>query len=178
MYQQVIDFWFKELEPAQWWQKDDQIDRIIKERFSQFHFQATKCELYHWRETPQGRLAEIIILDQFSRNIFRNRPQSFQYDSLALVLSQSAVLVKADQLLTPIQRSVLYLPFMHSESLKIHEIAIDLYRQNGLKENLEFEIKHQQIIEKFGRYPHRNQVLGRISTLEEIEFLKQPNSSF
>ena len=136
------------------------------------------CELYEWRKSAKGRLAEIIVLDQFSRNMFRGTAQAFAYDSLALALSQEAVAIEADKLLNPTERSFLYMPFMHSESLAIHERAIELYRAEGLEFNLEFEIKHKVIIDRFGRYPHRNKILGRASTKEEIRFLQQPNSSF
>lgn len=178
MYQEVLKFWFQEIDQSLWWLKDDNFDQLIIQKFSHIHQKAICCELFEWRKVPEGRLAEIIILDQFSRNMFRNSPLSFAYDSLALALSQEAISVKADKKLNPIQRSFLYLPFMHSESMKIHEIAIDLFEKNGIKSNLDFEIKHKVIIEKFGRYPHRNKILGRISTQEEREFLKQPNSGF
>ena len=178
MYQEIIHFWFEELKPEQWWAKDNDLDQKITQKFSKVHAQAVKCELYQWRVLPLGRLAEIIVLDQFSRNIFRDSPLAFANDSLALALAQEAIALEADKYLTPIQRSFLYLPFMHSESLKIHKIAVDLYKKNGIKTNLEFEIKHKKIIEKFNRYPHRNSILGRISTPEEIEFLKQPDSNF
>jgi uncharacterized protein (DUF924 family) len=123
-------------------------------------------------------LAEIIVFDQFSRNMFRDSPLSFANDSLALALSQEANSAGADQSFSKIQRSFLYMPFMHSESLIIHEIAIDLYKKNGIQTNLDFEIKHKDIIKRFGRYPHRNKILGRASTKAEIEFLKQPGSEF
>ena len=118
------------------------------------------------------------MLDQFSRNMFRDSPLAFAHNALALALAQEAVSAKADEALSPVERSFLYMPYMHSESLLIHEIAVDLFQRNGIKGNLDFEIRHKAIIEKFGRYPHRNSILGRASTAEEIEFLKQPGSSF
>lgn len=118
------------------------------------------------------------MLDQFSRNMFRDTPLAFAYDPLVLALAQEAVSAKADEALSPVQRSFLYMPYMHSESLKIHEVAVDLFRRNGIQGNLDFEIKHKSIIERFGRYPHRNNILGRASTEDEIEFLKQPGSGF
>jgi uncharacterized protein (DUF924 family) len=178
MFAEILTFWFEELEPSQWWDKDDELDRLITERFSNIHEQARKCELFPWRKSAKGRLAEIIVLDQFSRNIYRNSPLAFANDALALALSQEAMSQEADEQLSPKERSFLYMPFMHSESLKIHEIAIALYEKNGIQQNLEFERKHQAIIQKFGRYPHRNEVLGRQSTNEEVSFLKQPDSSF
>ena len=152
--------------------------RLIIERFSDIHTQATCCELCAWRKTAEGRLAEIIVLDQFSRNMFRDSRLSFANDSMALTLAQEAVSVGADKQLTATQRSFLYMPFMHSESLKVHQIAVELYKDNGVQSTLEFELKHQQIIQQFGRYPHRNKILGRVSTPEEIAFLKHDGSSF
>jgi len=178
MYREILTFWFEEIDQSHWWSKDDTFDQLIIERFSEVHGRAIRCELFEWRKTTGGRLAEILVLDQFSRNMFRDSPLAFAYDPLALVLSQEALSVGADKELSPICRSFLYLPFMHSESLKIHEIALDLYQKNGIKSNLDFEIQHKEIIERFGRYPHRNRILGRVSTEEEIEFLKQPGSGF
>ena len=178
MYREILKFWFEEIEPSQWLKKDENLDRIIIERFSDVHFRATRCELFEWRKDAQGRLAEIIVLDQLSRNMFRGSPWSFAYDPLALALAQEAVSIGADKSLNQSERSFLYMPFMHSESLKIHEIATDLFRKNGNQNSLDFELRHKAIIERFGRYPHRNSILGRHSSDEEIEFLKQPGSGF
>jgi uncharacterized protein (DUF924 family) len=178
MFQDVLKFWFKELEPSQWWKKDENLDRLIIERFSNVHARAARCELFEWRKQAHGRLAEIIVLDQFSRNMFRGSPQSFACDPLALALAQEAIAAGADKSLNQTERSFLYMPFMHSESLKIHEIAVELFRQNGILNNLDFEFRHKAIIERFGRYPHRNAILDRPSTDEESEFLKQPGSGF
>jgi len=177
-YQDIISFWFEEVEQAQWWVKDIDFDKHIIDKFIDNHSAAVCCELFSWRTTPEGRLAEIIILDQFSRNMFRDTPQSFAFDSLALTLSQEAISIGADLQLNQVQRSFLYMPFMHSESLLIHEVAVSLYKNNGVQANLDFEIKHKNIIERFGRYPHRNSILGRQSTNEELEFLTQLDSSF
>lgn len=110
--------------------------------------------------------------------MFRDTPQSFSSDSLALILAQEAIALGADLELSQSERSFLYMPFMHSESLKIHEVAVTLYEANGVQSSVEFEMKHKKIIETFGRYPHRNNILGRASTETEIQFLTQPNSSF
>lgn len=170
--QEILDFWFKELEPQQWFQPDPALDQLITQRFQKIHQQATCCELYPWRSTAQGRLAEVLILDQFSRNIYRGQAQAFSADPLALALAQEAVQLGLDQELAPEQRAFLYLPYMHSESAKIHEVALKLFAQPGLETNLKFEIEHKEIIDRFGRYPHRNKALGRASTPEEAEFLK------
>ena len=174
----VLNFWFEELEPKQWWVKDEDLDRLIRERFSEIHARAASCELFGWRSEARGRLAEIIILDQFSRNMFRGKAQSFHHDALALALAQEAVTVGADKQLNQQERNFIYMPYMHSESLLIHDVAVELFRDNGLDGSLQYEVRHRDIIERFGRYPHRNQVLGRKSTPEEIDFLKQPGSAF
>ena len=178
MHQEILKFWFEELEPKQWWVKDLELDQLIIARFSEIHARAVRCELSGWRKSSSGRLAEIIVLDQFSRNMFRGSPLSFAYDPLALALSQEAISVGADQLLSPVERNFIYMPFMHSESLQIHEDAVELFRRNGQQGNFEYELKHKVIIERFGRYPHRNEVLGRVSTEAELEFLRQPGSRF
>lgn len=173
--QDILDFWFKEITPDKWWAKSDAFDKVITEWFGETHQAASQCELYPWRVTPHGRLAEIIVLDQFSRNIHRDSPRAFACDSMALTLTQEAIRLGADAELSATERSFLYMPMMHSESLAIHDIALQLYQDNGIESNLEFEKKHRDIIEKFGRYPHRNEILGRASTKEELE---QPGSSF
>lgn len=175
---QVLDFWFKEADPRQWWAKSDDFDRLIASRFGAALAAAERCELYAWRVTAAGRLAEIIVLDQFSRNIHRGTPHAFANDALALGLAQTAVALQADRELAAAERAFLYLPYMHSESPLIHRQAVLLFSQPGMEGNLDFELRHQAIIERFGRYPHRNAILGRESTAEEIEFLKMPGSSF
>jgi uncharacterized protein (DUF924 family) len=174
----ILKFWFEEIEPAKWWSKDLQFDEMISTRFAEVYRAANCCELAHWRITPEGRLAEIIILDQFSRNMFRDTALSFAADPLALALAQEAISVGADIKLNQSQRSFLYMPFMHSESLVVHDVAVKLYTKNGSQNSLDFELKHRDIIQKFGRYPHRNSILGRTSTQAELEFLTQANSSF
>lgn len=176
--EQVIHFWFDELEPAQWWKKDSILDREIKTRFGETHHAASRSELSPWRETSEGRLAEIIVLDQFSRNIHRDMPLAFANDVTALVLAQEAVRIDADSEVGFEKRAFFYMPYMHSESPTIHEKAVELFSQPGGEYNYEFELKHKAIIDRFGRYPHRNAILGRTSTAAELEFLKLPGSSF
>lgn len=178
MYTEVLEFWFSELSPQNWWKKDAELDALIERRFLSTLERAKRGELFAWREQPEGRLAEIIVLDQFSRNIYRNTPAAFAQDALALVLSQEAVRAGADTRLTATQCHFLYMPFMHSESVLIHEQAEQLFRDNGLENEYRFELRHKAIIDRFGRYPHRNAILGRESSEEELKFLRQPGSSF
>ena len=178
MYQEVLSFWFEELTSKMWWQKDAALDNRIRERFAALHQQARQGELYTWRSVARGALAEIIVLDQFSRNIYRDTPRAFESDSVALVLAQEAVAKGFDRQLGKVECSFLYMPYMHSESALIHEEALKLFAELGEPGNLNFERKHKAIIDRFGRYPHRNLILGRTSTPEERVFLKQPNSGF
>ena len=177
-YQDVLEFWFDELTPKDWFAGGEEIDALIESRFAELHKAVIQGELFEWRQNAQGRLAEIIVLDQFSRNLGRNSPTAFSADPMALALAQEAVSGGFDHQLNEQQKSFLYMPYMHSESLLMHEQAVMLFSQTGLENNLDFEFKHKVIIERFGRYPHRNEVLGRASTPEEAEFLQQPGSSF
>ncbi|MEM8860108.1 MAG: DUF924 family protein [Chloroflexota bacterium] len=174
-WEEILKFWFEEIEPKKHWVKDEEFDQLIRDRFGEIHSAAIQCELYTWRSDPNGRLAEIIVLDQFSRNMFRDKPESFAYDGIALVLAQEAVAAGAHEQIDPEHKAFMLMPYMHSESAAIHEVAMELFADLG---NLEFEIKHKAIIDRFGRYPHRNDILGRESTPEEVEFLKEPGSSF
>ncbi len=178
MYQSVLQFWFQEISAAQWWKADPEFDRLIAERFSEIHERATRSELFEWRAEPKGRLAEIIVLDQFSRNLYRGDRLAFANDSMALALAQEAVASRADLALSPEEQVFLYMPYMHSESRLVHKVAEQLFRETGLQYNHDFELRHQAIIDRFGRYPHRNALLGRQSTPEELVFLAEPGSSF
>ena len=175
--QEVLKFWF-DLSQEQQFSKDEKLDELIRTRFGAVFEMAAAGELSEWRKTTEGRLAEIILLDQFTRNFFRNHPRSFAADPQALTLAQEMVLQGLDQEIPIQKRSFIYMPYMHSESLKVHEDAVKLFSQTGLENSLKFEHMHLDIIKKFGRYPHRNKVLGRESTAAEIEFLKGPNSGF
>ena len=174
----VLDFWFSETDPAQWWAKSDDFDRLVEARFAALHAAALRCELYMWRNSAAGRLAEVIVLDQFSRNMFRGRREAFAADGMALLLAQEAVAAGLDQELEPTRRVFLYLPYMHSESPAMHRLAVGLFAAPGMEGNLDFERRHQGIIERFGRYPHRNAILGRESTAAELAFLQTPGSAF
>ena len=174
----ILHFWFEELIDKQHFVKDTALDEAMRSRFGATLEAAARCELFAWRTTPKGRLAEILVLDQFSRNIFRGTPRSFAQDALALVLAQEMVAGGHDQQLTPAQRAFAYMPYMHSESLVVHAEAVRLFAQPGLENNLNFELRHKAIIDRFGRYPHRNAILGRSSTAEELAFLSEPGSYF
>lgn len=175
---EVIQFWFEDSEPKQRFIKNLEFDELIRSKFADTYTRARQGLLYAWRENPLDALAEIIVLDQFPRNIFRDSALAFASDTLALVLAQEAIRRKFDTELDAGRKAFLYMPFMHSESKEIHETALSLFDQPGLEDNFNFEIRHKEIIDRFGRYPHRNELLGRESTAEELEFLSQPGSSF
>jgi uncharacterized protein (DUF924 family) len=174
---EVLRFWFEEISPPQWWRRDPAFDELVRARFGEVHSAASRAELWTWRDSAAGRLAEIIVLDQFSRNIYRDDARAFACDALALALAQEAVRAGADLEVVEERRAFVYMPYMHSESAVVHAVAVDLFRQRALA-NLEYELRHKAIIDRFGRYPHRNAALGRTSTPEELSFLAQKGSSF
>lgn len=174
----VLSFWFEESTPKQWFEKNTKFDLTIARRFGSTCERAAKGELAYWRASIRGRLAEIIVLDQFSRNLWRDTAKAFAQDGMALVLAQEAIRQPDYNLLTLSQRKFVLMPFMHSESSFIHLQAVELFRMLGDDNTLDYEMRHKAIIDKFGRYPHRNEIVGRPSTEEELSFLQQPNSSF
>jgi uncharacterized protein (DUF924 family) len=178
MYNDVLAFWFEEIEPRRWWTADPDFDEQIRRRFAQLLERGAQGELYLWRREPQGRLAEIILLDQFSRNIHRHTPEAFSRDPMALTLAQEAVAAGVHKRLAENERVFLLMPYMHSESKLIHTQAERLFYEHAPAGNYEYELKHKAIIDRFGRYPHRNDILGRTSTPEELEFLTQPGTRF
>ena len=174
----ILHFWFTELTPKQHYANDAALDEAIRTRFGETLEAAARGELFAWRATPEGRLAEVLVLDQFSRNVYRDTARAFAQDALALALAQELVASGQDRSLPLAQRSFAYMPYMHSESALIHAQAALLFAQPGMEDTLRFELRHQEIIERFGRYPHRNALLGRKSTPEELVFLSEPGSSF
>lgn len=177
-YQAVLSFWFKELEPRAWWNSSPALDTQIRERFGNTLKQAAASELDAWRTNSQGRLAEILVLDQFSRHVYRGQSAAFAQDALALALSQAAIAADALEHLKEQERVFLLMPWMHSESAAIHARAVALFADHTPATNLNYELRHKAIVDRFGRYPHRNAVLARTSSSEEIAFLREPGSSF
>jgi uncharacterized protein (DUF924 family) len=176
--QDILTFWFTELTDKQHFVKDAALDDTIHTRFGATLRAAARCELFGWRATPEGRLAEIVVLDQFSRNMYRDTPRAFAQDALALALAQELVASGQDGSLPTTQHVFAYMPYMHSESALVHTQAAVLFSQAGMEDNLNFELRHQAIIDRFGRFPHRNAILGRPSSAEELAFLREPGSSF
>jgi uncharacterized protein (DUF924 family) len=174
----VLHFWFTELTPKQHFTKDPALDETIRTRFGATLESAARCELFSWRAKPEGRLAEIIVLDQFSRNVYRDTPRAFAQDPLALAFAQELLGGGHDQALTPDQRCFAYMPYMHSESALVQAQSVALFTQLGLADSLRSALRHREIIDRFDRFPHRNAILGRVSSAEELAFLQEPGSSF
>lgn len=177
-WQNVLDFWFNPENKPFWFQKNETFDQQISEKFYDAWHAGSQGLLASWREKIQGRCAEIIVLDQFSRNLNRDNANAFAQDPMALVLAQEAVKNPDFPNLSEDQKKFTLMPFMHSESSAIHQQGLPLFEALGDELTLQFELKHKAIIDQFGRYPHRNDILHRQSTLAELEFLKLPDSSF
>lgn len=170
--EEVIKFWFEETTSSQWFRKDEKFDAEMQRRFLDTYEHVMRRETADWRVTPEGRLAEILVLDQFSRNMFRNSPEAFAGDALALQLAEGTIAAGDDKRLPRRMRRFVYMPFMHSESREMHKRAVRLFFWYGNMGILWYEFKHKSIIDGFGRYPHRNTVLGRESTPEEVAFMR------
>lgn len=174
----ILNFWFSPAVKPFWFKKSSKFDQEIKQRFHNIYQQAATGSLNSWRNQPNDTLALIIILDQFARNMFRNTPQAFATDPQALELTKYALEHNYQPKLSLDQQAFLYMPLMHSEEIDDQADCVELFSQLGTGNYLEFALKHQAIIDRFGRFPHRNQILDRKSTPEETSFLSQPGSSF
>jgi uncharacterized protein (DUF924 family) len=185
--EEVLAFWFgREGEPGYgefreaWFKKDPEFDRLVRNRFEALYELAAAGDLDDWKEEARSCLALVIVLDQFPRNIFRGDPRSYATDRKAQETAEHAVDRALDRELPEFQRTFLYIPFMHSEDLEHQRRSVELFRGLGGSETNSsyYAVRHMEIIERFGRFPHRNEVLGRRTTPEEAEFLTQPGSSF
>jgi len=175
---EIIRFWFETLNPEDWYRKDPAIDAEIAGRFSETYQHLKRAVPPAWLAAPKGILAAILVLDQFPRNMFRGDPRTFATDEVALTLAKHAIGEGMDLHLPSEQRAFVYMPFQHSEATADQARSIELFTALGNESNLDFARRHQAIIERFGRFPHRNIVLSRASTEEELAFLKEPGSSF
>ncbi len=175
---EVLNFWFSEGVKPLWFKKSDEFDREIKQRFINIYQLAQTGALASWRDRSEDLLALIIIFDQFPRNMFRHTAQTFATDALALDLAKYALSNNYPQDLAAEQQAFLYMPLMHSENKLDQALSVELFQALGTEDYLKFAIKHQEIINRFGRFPHRNKILGRESTTDEREFLNQPGSNF
>jgi uncharacterized protein (DUF924 family) len=194
---EILTYWFGDLHSPEdypqkqstiWFNGGADIDREIRNRFEYLVWDAANHKLDKWKQTPRGRLALILLVDQFSRNMFRGSPNAFAFDALAQSLTLEGLNLKEDQALFPIERAFFYLPLEHSESLKLQEVSVAKFNELAasvvpsltsiFKSFADYAWSHYLIIEKFGRFPHRNAIIGRESSSEESKFLEGPNSSF
>lgn len=193
----VLDTWLgslaeRETQPTAqaslWFRGGPKVDAQLTRDFGDVLHQARYGAYLDWRETPRSRLALVILLDQFSRNIHRDSPEAFATDALSLALVLDGIATGDDLGLLPVERMFFYMPLQHAEDVGIQKLSIEKFTQLAeqspenfqemAKNCLAYALRHQEIIERFGRFPHRNEILGRASSLEEIAFLKEPNSSF
>lgn len=178
--QEVLKFWFEETAPAQWFQKNEAFDSEIRDRFHVTYDMAAKDLCADWARDADGVLALCLVLDQFPRNMFRGSAKAFATDEKALLIAKAAIHKGLDQLLSPIKRRFVYLPFEHSEVLADQKRSVQLFE--AMKEadpmGHEYARRHYSVIERFGRFPHRNAILGRENTAEEIAYLAEPNAGF
>ena len=186
----MLDFWFGAEGDAEhgavrdlWFRKSSDTDRQIAERFGPLIEQALRGELEAWATEPHGALAQIVLLDQFTRNTFRDTPRAFAGDKRALAAAMAMVGSRHDETLLPVQRVFVYLPFEHAEGIVMQEESLRLFTRlvteaPELQNMLDYAQRHHEVVQRFGRFPHRNVILGRQSTADEIEFLKQPGSRF
>jgi uncharacterized protein (DUF924 family) len=196
-YEGVLSSWFGTLDDdgaadrehtQRWWKKDPAFDELVRDRFGPLHAEVALGSRDHWLTSTRGRLAMVIVLDQFSRNMFRGNGRSFAYDERALAVALDAIDRHLHRDLARDERTFFYMPLMHSEDSAIQDRSVELFTQfcNELPEkgrkvlsaNVEFSKRHREIVRRFGRFPHRNALLGRVSSPAEVEFLKEEGSSF
>jgi len=188
MHDEILDFWFGPRDSAEygktrelWFKKDAAVDQSIRARFGHAVETALAGGFVEWR-SPRQRLARVILLDQFTRNIYRETPRAFGGDVIALGISRAGVETRDDETLIAVERWFLYMPFVHAEDLDAQQTALDLFErlsvETGLSEPVVWAERHAAVIRRFGRFPHRNAILGRPSTAEEMEFLTTAGSSF
>lgn len=177
----VLEFWFNEADRQNWFERSDDFDQIIRDRFAEAVEAARAGGFTDWHETARGCLAVIILIDQLSRNIYRDSPLAWSADDVSLACTKQAIARGYDTALGIDERKFLYMPLMHSEVLADQEQCVELFRALANDEDdvsLDFAIRHRDIIARFGRFPHRNEILGRESTPDELAFLQEPDSSF
>ena len=171
MQQEIVEFWFSDEVKSKWFKSTPEFDQQLRDKYEKLWQQGVDGELESWTESPEGCLALVILFDQLPLNMFRGEQKCFETEQLSRNVADLAILRGFDQQLTDAQKGFLYMPFMHSEKLEDQVRSIELFEKAGLQENLRFAHHHHGIVEKFGRFPHRNAILGRDSTAEEIDYL-------
>jgi uncharacterized protein (DUF924 family) len=174
----VLKFWFLDHSQPDWFGAKPEFDALIAEQFDETHAAAARGEAWRWRTTPNGRLAEIVVLDQFSRQLFRGRPEAFAYDAMALTLAQEAVAGGHHNFLPMPQRMFMLLPYQHAESAVVQAESVRLHMALGIPDILKFAEGHAACVARFGRFPKRNAALGRTNTPEEDEYIASTEGMF
>ncbi|HPF78573.1 MAG TPA: DUF924 family protein [Alphaproteobacteria bacterium] len=176
----ILDFWFVETQPAQWFQVNEDFDNLIRDRFAEPYEMGARGEFDNWQNSADGALALCILLDQMPRNMFRGTPKAFATDKKALVIAKYALSKGLDQVLSAQKRRFVYLPFEHSENINDQRRCVELFEKMKDDDPLgyDYALRHLKVIEKFDRFPHRNKILGRDNTPEEEEYLAQPGAGF
>jgi uncharacterized protein (DUF924 family) len=176
--EEVFTFWFKELTRKDWFEKNEALDEAMRRHFAATHLSLARGEIDAWRTSPESRLAAVIVLDQLSRNLYRGTPLAFATDWLALREARLAIEAGGDMAVLPEQRGFFYLPFEHSETLADQDRSVELFALLGDADYLDYAERHRAVIREFGRFPHRNALLGRESTAAELEYLSKPGAGF
>jgi len=175
LVREIVDFWFSEESREKWFNSTLEFDERIRSRYEKLWGLARTGAYDHWEQEAQSALALVIILDQFPLNMFRHDARQYSTEAQARKIARGAIEKGLDEQLSPTQKAFLYLPFMHSEYLPDQQRSIELYEKAGLENNLSYARHHHDVVKRFGRFPHRNDALGRSSTSEEIEYLKKAN---
>lgn len=177
---EILHFWFEEVQPAQWFQSNPELDALITEKFLATYEMAKDGLCDHWASDADGALALVLLLDQFPRHMFRGKAEAFATDRHALLIVKEAISKGFDQLLEPVKRGFLYVPFQHSEEMSDQNRSVELMKAMGDDNpaGYDYAVRHKAVIEKFGRFPHRNKILGRESTREELEHLEKNPMGF
>lgn len=178
MHEEILRFWFEDTQPAQWWEVDPAFDALLRERYAAVLQSAAQGECHAWRGSARGRLAEIIVLDQFSRQLYRGRPEAFASDGMALVLAQEAVAGGHHHFIPQQRRMFMLMPYMHAESPEIQAESVRLFTALGVPDLMPFATGHADCIREFGRFPRRNAALGRTSTPAEIAYMAAGTGMF
>ncbi|MDH5378633.1 MAG: DUF924 domain-containing protein [Gammaproteobacteria bacterium] len=174
--EEILSFWFSKLVSKHWFNSTPELDSVIKERFEEAYSAALAGKLDHWLESPESALALVIILDQFPLNMYRGEARSFESENKAVEVALKSISQQHHLKIDKDKVGFLVLPFMHSESMKMQDVSVKLFTQLGLDENLRYAEHHRKIVENYGRFPHRNEILGRASTPEEIKYLNSPDA--
>jgi uncharacterized protein (DUF924 family) len=176
--EQVLAFWFEELTIKDWFQPAEGLDEMMRERFASTHLALAGGEVENWRSSPETRLAAVIVLDQFPRNLYRATPLAFATDWIALREAKLAIAAGADLAVADERRAFFYMPFEHAESLEEQDRSVELFTALGNAEYIDFSERHRAVIREFGRFPHRNGYVGRKNTDAELEYLSRPGAGF